>query len=95
MTLPIHIKIPSSRYLSISHINLAFPNQTLTSLHSKKAKAELSMTLNSYLYSKPDVVERLTQGQSTTADGYRDQAAGHIMDFEKAFAVDGSGKTKC
>jgi hypothetical protein len=52
------------------------------------------MTLNSYLYGKPDVVERLTQGHRTTVDGYRNRAAGHIMDFERAFAGDGSGKTK-
>jgi hypothetical protein len=52
------------------------------------------MTLNSYLYSTPDVVERLTQGQRMTVDAYRNRAAGHIMEFERKFYRDGMGQTK-
>ncbi len=48
------------------------------------------MTLNSYLYAKPDVVECLTQGQTTTAEGYIYQAAGRIAQFDRVF--DGNGK---
>ncbi|KAG4436549.1 hypothetical protein IFR05_007987 [Cadophora sp. M221] len=53
-------------------------------------KSQSSMTLNSYLYAKPDVVERLIQGQTTTAEGYVYQAAERMAQFNRAF--DGNGK---
>jgi hypothetical protein len=47
------------------------------------------MTLNSYLYAKPNVVERLTQGEKRAEEEYRNRAAGHIAAFEKGFAGKG------
>ena len=70
------------------------PKQTLTFILSKKAKAEVSVTVNTYLYNTPDVVERLTQGHRRTVQDYGNRAAGHIMEFERAFAEVGTGKIK-
>jgi hypothetical protein len=69
-------------------------SQTLTPGSSREAKAGSSMTLNSYLYQQPGVVERLTQGDGRTVQDYRKRAAGHIMDFESAFAEDELGRRK-
>jgi hypothetical protein len=53
------------------------------------------MTLNSYIYGQPDLVERLTQEQRRIVEEYRNRAAGHIMEFDGAFAGSGTGRTKC
>jgi len=52
------------------------------------------MTLNSYLYQQSDVVERLTQGQTTAVNAYQNRAAGHIMEFDRKFYGDGAGQTQ-
>jgi hypothetical protein len=50
------------------------------------------MTLNSYLHKKPDVVERLTQGDRRTVEEHRSRAAGHIAAFERAFGAGMEGQ---
>ncbi len=52
------------------------------------------MTLNSYLYQQPDVVEHLTQGQTTAVNTYQNRAAGHIMEFDRKFYRGGAGQTQ-
>ena len=97
MTLPTDTKKSGLRYglpFHLSLITCGLPNMTLTFSPSKKAKAESSMTLNSYLYGTPDVVECLTQGERTTVETYRNRAAGHITEFERAFARNEAERTR-
>jgi hypothetical protein len=61
---------------------------------SKQSREEAAITLNSYLYSPPDVVERLTQGEAKAVQGYRKRAVQHIIDFERAFAGHVGERTK-
>jgi hypothetical protein len=78
----------------LSNYHLSVLSQTLTFIPSKKAEAESSMTLNSYLYGKPDVGERLTQGQVRMVEEYINQAAGQIMEYERAFSGNRAERTK-
>ena len=80
-----------SRYLSMFIPCNTFLIITLTFVSSRKVKADSAMTLNSYLYEKPNIVERLTQGGGRTMEEYRNRAAGHISAFEKAYGASGRG----
>jgi hypothetical protein len=43
------------------------------------------MRLNSYLYSPPNVIERLMKGETNPREAYRDQASRNIAAFETSF----------
>ncbi len=69
-------------------------SNTLTSTCSGTSKAHNSMSLDSYLCSNPEVMERLTQEQRAIVEQYRNRATGHIMAFERAFVESGIERTK-
>jgi hypothetical protein len=50
------------------------------------------MRLNSYLYTSPNVIERLMRGETKTREAYRDQACRNIGAFETSFERRMQGK---
>ncbi|KAF7870261.1 hypothetical protein EAF04_004009 [Stromatinia cepivora] len=80
--------MPSSHDQNATMATTATSN--LTPKHSPKKKsaeekAQTSLTLNSYLYATSNVIERLSQGATTSKKGYRAQAKKAIVAFDEAF----------
>ncbi|KAI9642098.1 hypothetical protein NHQ30_009969 [Ciborinia camelliae] len=73
--------------MSSSHIESA-TTATRTPGHSPKSaeqKAQDSLTLNGHLYAAPNVIERLSQGATSSKKTYRAQATTTIVAFDEAF----------